>query len=55
MVGRRIETIRDAGHGDGLRIIVGGPPINAEFSALVGRLGARRQLGRPRHVGSVAG
>jgi methanogenic corrinoid protein MtbC1 len=36
MVGRTIEAIRDAGLRDGLRIIVGGAPINTEFAALVG-------------------
>jgi methanogenic corrinoid protein MtbC1 len=36
MVGRTIEAIRDAGLRDGVRIIVGGAPINAEFAAGIG-------------------
>jgi methanogenic corrinoid protein MtbC1 len=36
MVGRTIEAIRDAGLREGIRIIVGGAPVNETFAAEVG-------------------
>ncbi len=50
MVGRTIEAIREAGLRDGIRIIVGGAPLNEVFAAEVGADGyaPRRQRRRSR-------